>query len=336
MRAMRVHSLDGIDALTLDDVPSTPPGPGQVRLQVRAAGCNFPDLLLAEGKYQYKPDLPFTSGMEMAGEVIECGASAERFRPGDRVMGFSNSGGFADEVVVDETLLMTVPDDMDWITAGGFSLTHVTSYAALVHPRVGLRAGETLLVHGAAGGVGSTAVQIGKALGATVVATTGSQEKARFALDIGADHAIDYSSEDIRERVKKLVGGADVIYDPVGGDAFMASIRCINFEGRIVIIGFASGTIADAPANHVLVKNISIVGFPIGAYRLRDPAILLDTYKGLGELWAAGKLKPSYSHVFPLEETSAALKALRDREVRGKVVLDLRDRPRDGSHDGEA
>lgn len=325
MRAIRLNSLDGIDSLTLEDIPSPAPGPGEVRIAVHAASCNFPDYLMTEGKYQHKPPLPFTPGLEAGGRVIETGEGATRFRPGDRVMGFFDYGAFAEEAVVAERFLMAVPDDMDWLTAGSFPLVHTTSHAALVHERVGLRSGEVLLVHGAAGGVGTTAVQIGKALGCTVVATAGSDEKAAFARANGADFAINYTTQDIRTKVKEYVGGADVVYDPVSGDAFMASLRCINFEGRIIIIGFASGTIAQAPANYVLVKNISIVGFPVGAYRRRDEAVLRRSYDGLAAMWASGKLKPQMSHVYPLEETPEAIKALRDRKAKGKVVIRIRD-----------
>lgn len=325
MRAIRVSKLDGVDALTLEDIPSPIPGVGEVRLKVYVGGVNFPDLLMSEGKYQHKPALPFTPGLEAAGEVIDVGEGVTRFKPGDRVMGFFDHGAFAEEAVVAEKFLMHVPAGMSWEMAGGFCLTHTTSHAALVHKRVNLKNGEVLLVHGAAGGVGTTAVQIGKALGCTVVATAGSDDKAQFALDNGADYAINYSTEEIRTRVKELVGGADVVYDPVSGDAFTQSLRCINFEGRIIIIGFASGTIADAPANYVLVKNISIVGFPVGSYRRTNPELLLHSYDGLAKMWDAGQLQPQQSHAFPLSEAGEAIKALRDRKAKGKVIIKVRD-----------
>ena len=325
MRAIRVSTLDGVDALTLEDIPSPIPGVDEVRLKVYVGGVNFPDLLMSEGKYQHKPTLPFTPGLEAAGEVIDVGEGVTRFKPGDRVMGFFDYGAFAEEAVVAEKFLMHVPAGMSWEMAGGFCLTHTTSHAALVHKRVNLKNGEVLLVHGAAGGVGTTAVQIGKALGCTVVATAGSDDKAQFALDNGADYAINYSTEEIRTRVKELVGGADVVYDPVSGHAFTQSLRCINFEGRIIIIGFASGTIADAPANYVLVKNISIVGFPVGSYRRTSPEVLLHSYDGLSKMWDAGQLQPQQSHAFPLSEAGEAIKALRDRKAKGKVIIKVRD-----------
>ena len=325
MRAIRVSTLDGVDALTLEDIPSPIPGVDEVRLRVYVGGVNFPDLLMSEGKYQHKPTLPFTPGLEAAGEVIDVGEGVTRFKPGDRVMGFFDYGAFAEEAVVAEKFLMHVPAGMSWEMAGGFCLTHTTSHAALVHKRVNLKNGEVLLVHGAAGGVGTTAVQIGKALGCTVVATAGSDDKAQFAHDNGADYAINYSTEEIRTRVKELVGGADVVYDPVSGDAFTQSLRCINFEGRIIIIGFASGTIADAPANYVLVKNISIVGFPVGSYRRTSPEVLLHSYDGLSKMWDAGQLQPQQSHAFPLSEAGEAIKALRDRKAKGKVIIKVRD-----------
>ncbi len=325
MRSIRVSSFDGVDALTLEDILPPIAGPGEVRIKVYVGGVNFPDLLMSEGKYQHKPEMPFTPGLEAAGVVIDVGEEVTRFKPGERVMGFFDYGAFAEEAVIQEKYLMHVPDGMDWEMAGGFCLTHTTSHAALVHERVNLKAGEVLLVHGAAGGVGTTAVQIGKALGCTVVATAGSDEKAQFALDNGADFAINYSTEEIRTRVKELVGGADVVYDPVSGDAFTQSLRCINFEGRIIIIGFASGTIANAPANYVLVKNISIVGFPVGSYRRVSPEILQRSYAGLTEMWDAGHLKPQQSHAFSLADTSEAIKALRDRKAMGKVIIKVRD-----------
>ena len=325
MRAIRVSTLDGVDALTLEDIPPPIPGVDEVRLKVYVGGVNFPDLLMSEGKYQHKPTLPFTPGLEAAGEVIDVGEGVTRFKPGDRVMGFFDYGAFAEEAVVAEKFLMHVPAGMSWEMAGGFCLTHTTSHAALVHKRVNLKNGEVLLVHGAAGGVGTTAVQIGKALGCTVVATAGSDDKAQFALDNGADYAINYSTEEIRTRVKELVGGADVVYDPVSGEAFTQSLRCINFEGRIIIIGFASGTIADAPANYVLVKNISIVGFPVGSYRRTSPEVLLHSYDGLSKMWDAGQLQPQQSHAFPLSEAGEAIKALRDRKAKGKVIIKVRD-----------
>ena len=321
MRAIRIHELIGLDALTLEDVPAPVPGPGEVHIRVHAAGTNFPDILMIEGRYQHKPELPFTLGMEAAGEVVGLGDGAERFKVGDRVMGFFDYGAYAEEAVIEEDYLTDVPDGMDWATAASFSLTHATSYTALAHPRVGLKPGEVLLVHGAAGGVGTTAVQCGKALGAVVVATAGSDDKVAFALENGADHGINYAEEDIRERVKELVGGADVVYDPVGGEAFMASLRCINFEGRIVVIGFASGEIPKAPANYVLVKNISVVGFPVGTYRRERPELIHQSYDDLARLWAAGKLEPRISHTFPLEETAEALTTMLERRVLGKIVV---------------
>ena len=323
MRAIRIHELIGLDALKLEDIPPPVPGPGEVHIRVHAAGTNFPDTLMIEGKYQHKPELPFTLGMEAAGEVIGLGHGAERFSLGDRVMGFFDYGAYAEEAAIKEDYLTPVPDGMDWATAASFALTHATSYTALAHPRVGLKAGEVLLVHGAAGGVGTTAVQCGKALGATVVATAGSDDKVAFALENGADYGINYGKEDIRERVKELVGGADVVLDPVGGDAFMASLRCINFEGRIVVIGFASGEIPKTPANYVLVKNISIVGFPIGAYRRQRPELIHQSYDRLEKLWAEGKLKPRISHTFPLEAAAEALTTMLERRVLGKIVVQI-------------
>ncbi len=326
MRALRLHSLDGIDALRVEDATVPPPGPGQVRIAVHGAGINFGDTLMIRGLYQEKPDLPFTPGMEAAGEVIECGEGGTTLKPGDRVMGAIGHGSLAEEATVDAFRLTLVPDDMDWITAASFPITYGTSYVALTY-RSHLKAGEILLVHGAAGGVGLTAVEIGKALGATVVATAGTDEKVALAMEHGADHGINYATEDIRNRVKELVGGADVIYDPVGGDAFKASLRCINFEGRIIVIGFASGEIPQIPTNYPLVKGFTVDGFVWGAYhnteeRLR---VIHDGYAGLAKLWAAGALKPHVSHTFPLAETGEAMRTMLERRSSGKVVVATRE-----------
>jgi len=321
---MRIHRLDGIDALTLEDVEAPPPGPGEVKLAIHGSGINFADTLMIKGQYQVKPDLPFTPGMEAAGEVIEVGPEVENLEIGDRVMGSIDVGGFAEEATTAANHLTLVPDDMDWTTAASFPVTYGTSYVALTY-RSHLKAGEVLLVHGAAGGVGLTAVEIGKALGATVVATAGSDEKVEIAKAHGADFGINYTTEDIRDRVKELVGGVDVVYDPVGGEAFKASLRCINFEGRVIIIGFASGEIPQIPTNYPLVKGFSIDGFVWGAYHDLKLEVIHEGYAGLRELWAKGVLKPHVNHTFPLAETGAAMRTLLERRSKGKVVVMTRE-----------
>ena len=322
MRAIRVHELGG--TLVCEEAPSLSSsggaGPGEVRLRVHAAGVNFADTLMIAGSYQVKPSLPFTPGIEVAGEVVELGEGVERLALGDRVMGAVNQGGYGEEVVAEAARFCPVPDAMDWAVAGGFPVAYGTSHMALTY-RAKLHPGEVLLVHGAAGGVGLTAVEIGKALGATVVAAAGTAEKCALARAHGADHAINYAEEDIRERVKELVGGADVVFDPVGGEAFMASLRCVNFEARLVVIGFAGGDIPQIPANYLLVKGLTAAGFVWGAYHDGHIDLIQRSYTALGELYAAGELRPHVSHTFPLEETAAALQTVVERRSTGKVVV---------------
>ena len=323
MRAIRLHSLGGIDALVLEEATAPAPGPGEARIAVHAAGINFGDTLMIAGQYQEKPPLPFTPGMEAAGEVIEIGEGVTNVAVGDRVMGSIGHGGFAEEATVIAANLTRVPDDMDWATAAAFPVAYGTSYVALTY-RSHLKAGEVLLVHGAAGGVGLTAVEIGKAMGATVVATAGTDEKVQIALQHGAHHGINYSTEDIRERVLALTGGADVVYDPVGGEAFKASLRCINWEGRIIIIGFASGDIPQIPTNYPLVKGFTVDGFVWGAYHRHKIQVIHDGYAGLREMWATGGLRPHISHRFPLAETGEGLRTMLARKSIGKVVIETR------------
>src|SRR5579864_7948058 len=254
MRAVLCKEWSGPDKLAVEDVPVPPIRPGAVRVRVEAAGINFADLLLVSGQYQEKPPLPFTPGSEAGGVISEVGAGVTTLKTGDRVMVLSGGGAFAEEVVVDLPRVYPISDKMDFSSAAGFPIVYGTSHGALEW-RARLQPGEWLLVHGAAGGVGLTAVEIGKAMGAKVIACASSPEKLAVAKQHGADHLLDYSREDIRERVKGLTGGrgADVIYDPVGGDVFDASLRCIAWGGRIIIIGFASGRIPQIPANIALV-----------------------------------------------------------------------------------
>ena len=324
MRAIRIHDPSGIDGLRLEEVPSLTPGPGQVRIEVHAAGCNFPDTLMLKGVYQDKPEWPFTPGKEVAGYVMDVGAGVDGFAPGDRVMALVGYGGFAEEVTVIAEEVHKIPDAMDFMTAGGFALTYATSYIALRHHQIHLEPSEVLLVLGAGGGVGLTAVEIGKILGATVAAAAGSAEKLALAKQYGADHLINYRTESIRDRVKALVGGADVVYDPVGGDAFTQSLRCINTDGRFAIVGFASGDIPQIPANYLLIKNISAVGIAMSGYRLRQTELMGNMFPTLLGWYAAGRLKPHTSFQFPLEQTAEALQTILDRRSTGKVVIRVR------------
>lgn len=322
MRAVLCKAHGEPESLVVETVAPPPLREGAARVAIHAAGINFGDILMVAGTYQEKPPLPFTPGFEIAGEVLEVAPGVTTVKPGDRVMGTVPNGGYADEAVASAEDLTTIPDSMDYAIAAGFPVAYGTSHGALDW-RARLRPGETLLVHGAAGGVGLTAVEIGKAMGATVIAAAGGTEKLAIAKRHGADHLIDYSREDIRERVKALTGGrgVDVAYDPVGGDAFDASLRSIAWEGRIIVIGFAGGRVPQIPANLVLVKNCDIIGFYWGSYRKHKPAVVRSSYQHLFRWFAEGKLKPHVSERFDLADVAQAMRALRMRRSTGKVVL---------------
>lgn len=309
-------------ALELRDVACPPLSPGQVRIQVAAAGVNFADTLFIAGNYQEKVAPPLVPGMELAGTVIELGAEVAGLAVGDRVMAAVTGGAFAEQVVAEQTDVIRLPDALDFVTAAGFPVAYGTSHLGL-KVKAALKAGEVLVVHGAAGGVGLTAVELGAAMGATVIATAGGPDKVRVALEHGAHHGIDYKTEDIRERVKALTGGrgADVIYDPVGGAVFDASLRAIAPDGRILVIGFASGSVPQIPANILLVKNVTVIGYWWGAYRKLNPALVRDSLGECVQWWAEGKLHPHVSHTLPLEQAADALALLKSRAATGKVVL---------------
>ena len=271
-----------------------------------------------------KPELPFSPGMECAGEVVEVGSAVKGHKVGDRVLAMTGHGGFAQEVVVKASLLIPLPDSMSFKHAAAFPVAYGTSHVGLDY-RAGLKKGETLLVLGAAGGVGLTAVEIGKAMGATVIAAASSAEKLEVCKQYGADHVINYAEEDIRDRVKEITGGkgADVIYDPVGGDAFDAAMRSIAWEGRLVVIGFASGRVPVAKANILLVKNVSVVGFYWGSYNIKKPEVVMQSLKTLLEWYDNGTIKPHISHEMPMEQAGEALEMMIQRKSTGKVVLTL-------------
>lgn len=324
MRAVLCKKWGGPDDLSLETIEAKSPGPGEVRIAIRAAGLNFADTLMIAGKYQERPDFPFSPGLEAAGEVVECGEGIEGLAIGERVMAVLGHGGFASEAVVAAERVYKIPDDMPFEEAAGFPVAYGTSHMALRH-RARLEAGETLVVHGASGGVGLTAVEIGAVLGAEIIACASSPEKLALAEKYGAGHLIDYSKEDIRERVLEITGkrGANVIYDPVGGDAFDASMRCIAWEGRLLVVGFASGRIPKAPANYILLKNCSLVGVIWGAYLGRDPAVVRSAMEELLGWYGQGKLKPHISATFPLAEAAEAMKSMMARKSTGKIVLTM-------------
>lgn len=322
MRAVVCREWGGPEKLGVEDVPSPALRDSAVRIKVHAAGVNFADLLLIAGQYQEKPIFPFTPGAEAAGVITEVGAAVTSLKVGDRVMALTGLGAFAEEAVVDAQRALPIPASMDFSTAAAFPVAYGTSHGALEW-RARLQPGEWLLVTGAAGGVGLTAVEIGKAIGARVIACAGSAEKLAIAQQHGADYLIDYSKEDIRERVKAITGGrgADVIYDPVGGDAFDAGLRSIAWGGRIIIIGFASGRVPQIPANIVLVKNIDVIGFYWGSYQSHKPDLLRGSFAQLFRWFQEGKLRPHVSHSLPLERAGEGLRLLQQRKPIGKVVL---------------
>ncbi len=324
MFGWQVHELgDPADALVWGEIPDPEPGPGQVLVRVHAVACNFPDILLCQGRYQEKPEPPFTPGMEIAGEVVAAGAGAVA-RVGDRVLGMPpmGEGGYAELAVLDADATLPWPDGMSAGQAAGMFVTYQTGICALEH-RAKLQAGETLLVHAAAGGVGSAAVQLGKALGARVIGTAGGADKCAVARQMGADDVVDYATEDLVTRVKELTDGrgADVIYDPIGGDVFDASRRLVAFEGRILVIGFVAGRFAEAPTNHVLIKNYAVVGVHWALYRRVAPEWIPRWQGRLNDLWAAGQIAPLVGAELPLREAPEALRRLGSRGTTGKVVL---------------
>lgn len=322
MKAVVCKHFGPPGTLVIEEVPSPPLAAGQVRIAVHACGVNFPDTLIIENKYQFKPDLPFTPGGEVAGEIVEIAAGVKHAHVGDRVIAMVGWGGFADELVVEEARTLPIPGDMDYATAAGFTMTYGTSYHALVQ-RAGLRAGETLLVLGAAGGVGLAAVELGRALGATVIAAASSDEKLELCKKHGAALAINYAKEKLKDRVKELTGGqgADVIYDPVGGDFFDQAVRCINWNGRLLVVGFASGRIPELPANLALLKGCSVVGVFWGAFTFREPETNAANLAELGRLYELGEIKPHVSAKYPLERVAEALGDISTRKATGKIVL---------------
>ena len=317
MRAFRVH--DSTTPAALIDIDVAAPAKGEVLLDIAACGLNFADLLMAKGTYQDTPQMPFTLGMEVCGTVVALGEGVVTPAIGTRVAVFGGSGGLADKGVFPAALCREVPENMPSEIAAGFMVAYGTSHLALTR-RAKLLAGETLLVLGAAGGVGLTAVEIGKALGATVVAVARGAEKLAIAKAAGADHVIDSDTADLRVEVKAL-GGADVVYDPVGGDLFKSALRACNREARVITIGFASGDVPQIPANIILVKNISVIGFYWGGYLQFNPKALIASLGALFDMYEAGQLKPHVSHVLPLDQAEAAMELLRTRKSTGKVVV---------------
>jgi NADPH2:quinone reductase len=322
MKAMVCHEFTGIEGLTLEQRPAPIPAVGQVVIQVRACGVNFADSLITRGQYQVQPLPPFSPGFEVAGEIAQVGEGVSGYSSGDRVIAITPHGGYAEQVAVNANRCVAMPETMPYEHGAAFPIVFGTSHIALWH-RARLRAGETLVVHGASGGVGLTAVAIGKHLGATVIATASSAEKLEVARQHGADYGIDTRHEDMRAQIKALTDGrgADVIYDPVGGDLFNASLRSVAFEGRILVIGFAGGTVPQIPANHLLVKNVDVIGLNWPAYAELNPQVMTESFRILLDWYRAGAIQPHISATYPLEQAVEALHQVVGRKSTGKVVI---------------
>lgn len=315
------HLTDHSTPPQITEIAVPPPGAGEIRVKVAACGLNFADLLMQTGTYQDTPPLPFVLGMEVAGTVDALGEGVTGFALGERVAVFGGQGGLADFGCFDATRAVKLPDSMGWVDAAAFQIAYGTSHLALDH-RARLQPGETLLVLGAAGGVGLTAVEIGKLMGARVVACARGADKLEAARSAGADHLIDATDADIRAEMKAL-GGADVVYDPVGGAQFTAAFRSCNPEGRILSIGFASGEVPQIKANHLLVKNLSVMGLYWGGYLAFRPDILTASLHKLMGWHSEGRITPHVSHVLPLEQAAEGMELLRSRKSTGKVVISL-------------
>ena len=322
MKAWRVHDWGEPETMTLDEVPMREAAAGEVRIRNHAASLNFFDILQVQGKYQVKPPFPFTPGAEVSGVVDEVGWGVEAVRVGDRVLGLPRGGGFAEYSYVLAESVFRIPAAMSFEQAAAMPIVYQTSYFAFRH-RYHLKEGEWLLVHAGASGVGMSAIQLGKAFGARVIATAGSEAKLKFAREQGADYSIDYSDAGWVDRVKEITGGrgADTIYDPVGGDVFDLSTKCVATEGRILIIGFAAGRIPSIALNRVLLKNISMVGVLWGGYLLSHPGYPAEVHVELMKLYEAGKIDPTVNATFPFAEAPAGMRALANRRVMGKAVL---------------
>lgn len=324
MKAWLVREWSEPEEMELSEVPEPEPGPGQVRIANRAAALNFFDILLVQGKYQYRPPLPCTPGSEVAGVIEAVGEGVSGLSVGDRVQALVSSGGYATHSLASAAKTFRLPEAMSYEEAAAMTIVYQTSYFALTR-RTKVEAGEWLLVHAGAGGVGLSAVQIGRALGARVIATAGSEEKLDFCRAHGAEFALNYRDQRWPEMVREITGGrgADIIYDPVGGEVFDLSTKCIAAEGRLLVIGFASGTIPQIAANRVLLKDISLIGVFWGSYVDRHPAELGRMQQDLLALYDEGRIRPAVTRSWRLDEAPAAMRALASRETMGKIVLTI-------------
>jgi len=325
MKAILCHAFEGPPAMKVGEAPAPVTGPDEVRIAVHAASVNYIDLLIARGLYQFRPDLPYVVGAEGAGEVIDIGADVTHVAPGDRVAAFHLVGAFAEEMVAKHWRTVALPDAVPFETGAATLHNYVTAAYALRH-RGRLETGETLLVHGATGGVGLAAVELGRLWGARVIAGVGSDEKAALARDYGAAEVINYTTESIRDRIGELTEGrgVDVVFDPVGGDVFDQSLRCIAWDGRILVIGFTSGRISAPPISRPLLKSASIVGVNTGGWPEQDPAGFQKRAHELMAEAAAGRIRPKIDRVLPLDRFGEAMAALEDRTALGRMVLSAR------------
>ncbi|MGB3247288.1 MAG: NADPH:quinone oxidoreductase family protein [Sulfitobacter sp.] len=321
MRAMQVTAYD--QPLSLQELEMPTPDTGQVLVEIEACGLNFGDLLIIKGTYQEKPPLPFTLGMELAGTVVAVGDGVTHLKAGQRIAAYTGFDGLAEFAALPAEVCVPIPDVMSATDAAAFLIAYGTSHVGLDY-KAHLQPGERLLVLGASGGVGLTAVELGKLMGAEVIACARGDDKLAVCKEAGADHLVNSQTDDIREVVKAL-GGADVVYDPVGGDQFKAAMRACNPEARLLPLGFASGEVPQIPANILLVKNLSVLGFYWGGYARVNPSVLTDSFKQLFTWYAQGKLKPHVSHILPLEQANEALDLLRARKATGKVVVQVKD-----------
>jgi NADPH2:quinone reductase len=322
MKAVLCKELGLPEKLVVEEVPSPKAEPGQVVVSVKACGVNFPDTLIIQGKYQFKPELPFSPGGEVAGVVKEVGEGVTRVKRGDRVIAFNTWGGFAEEIAVDAERTIPMPPAMDFVPASAFVLTYGTSYHAL-KDRADLKAGETLLVLGAAGGVGLAAIQLGKAMGAKVIAAASNDAKLQICRQNGADEVINYGTEDLRTRIKAITAGkgVDVVYDPVGGPYSEPALRDMAWNGRFLVVGFAAGDIPKVPLNLTLLKGCSIVGVFWGAFTRNEPERNRENNYDLMAMYAAAMVRPHIHATYPLERAADALNEVLNKRVTGKVVL---------------
>lgn len=319
MRALVCETLGPVNSHRVQEIPDPVPGKRQVAVRVHACGVNFADTLIVQGKYQERPELPFVPGSEVAGEVIALGEGVKGIALGQRVMALTSVGGFAEIALAAADTLIPLPDGIDFTDAAAFTVAYGTSHVAL-ETRAQLKAGETLIINGASGGVGLTALEIGKMMGATVIGLASTEEKRALVAERGADHVFDVADPELRDKVKAL-GGADVGYDVVGGNAFNTMLRCMKFEGRLLTVGFASGEIPQVPANLLLVKNISVVGVYWGSYARNNPSVLMKSLVQLTQWLKDGQLRPHVSAVYSLDEATKGLEALANRQSVGKVVI---------------